>query len=389
MKMNEFESVIDFGTENLRLCVFNSSSENIYYSHIKNNEISKKNTTELSLNRLIRSAEKHLSKHIDYVNVLYDSSEFKFIEFSIKKSFDQPTLIKKYYESLIAEANFIINENYFNYQVSHLVINNIIIDEKIKLETISDKTKSKSLILEIKFICLSKSIIKNISNIFKKNNLNISKIFCSSYVKTIFYKKNLELKNNFIFLDIGFERSSAWFFENNKFKFFNSISLGGNSITKDISKVLNLSIDYSEDLKKILNTDENKKFNNNSSIESNFHNKILKNNISIDILKKIIEARVDEIIELAVNKDNYLKEISISEKPSIIFIGSGSKLLSDSLNFDMRKIFSKLIFLQENDIMICKAGFIYNQSDESRLTLAKDKSKRVGFFETFFNFFSK
>ena len=35
----------------------------------------------------------------------------------------------------------------------------------------------------------SKLIVKNISELFKKNNLNISNIFCTSYVKSIFTKK--------------------------------------------------------------------------------------------------------------------------------------------------------------------------------------------------------
>ena len=73
---------------------------------------------------------------------------------------------------------------------------------------------------------------------FKKNNLNISNIYCSSYVKAIFYKKKLKVKNNYIFLDIGFERTSALFLIIKKFEFFNSINLGGNNITKDISKIL-------------------------------------------------------------------------------------------------------------------------------------------------------
>ena len=55
---------------------------------------------------MIRDAEKKLSTHLDNVKVLYDTSEFNFIELSIKKYFDQPTLISKYYKSLVEEANY-------------------------------------------------------------------------------------------------------------------------------------------------------------------------------------------------------------------------------------------------------------------------------------------
>ena len=74
----------------------------------------------------------------------------------------------------------------------------------------------------------------------------------------------MKLKKFYI-LDIGFERrTSALFFNNNKFQFFNSIPIGGNNITKDISKILKLNDDYSEDLKIKLHKDENElSFNKN------------------------------------------------------------------------------------------------------------------------------
>ncbi len=187
--MNNLDTVIDFGSKNLRLGVFDQSSELIYSSKIKFIEDSKNENLDKSLDKLIRDAEKQLSTHLIDVNVLYDSSEYNFLEFSIKKSFDQPTLISKYYNSLVEEANFIISENNFRDQVVHIIINNIIADDYIKLENIFDDIKAKSLILELKFICLKKSLITNLSNKFKENNLNILNIYCSSYAKSIYYKK--------------------------------------------------------------------------------------------------------------------------------------------------------------------------------------------------------
>ena len=236
---NELETVIDFGTNYLRLSIFNSSLQNIYSSKI--NVI--KNPQE-SVNGLIKDAEKNLSKHIDYINVLYDTLNFKFIELSIKKTFDQSTLAKNTYENLIEEANFIVKENYFKDQIIHTIVNNIILDNNENLE-ISEDTKMKSIILEIKFIFLSKSIFNEILNKFKRNNLNVSNIYCSSYVKSYFFKQKFQNKKNLIFLDVGFERSSAWFLSNKKFSSFTTLPIGGNTITKDISKILKISMDFS------------------------------------------------------------------------------------------------------------------------------------------------
>ena len=38
---NEFETIIDYGAENLRLSVFNNSSENIYSSQLQNSKTEK------------------------------------------------------------------------------------------------------------------------------------------------------------------------------------------------------------------------------------------------------------------------------------------------------------------------------------------------------------
>ena len=388
--MSKLYTIIDFGSKNLRLGVFNQSSEIVYTSNIEITEVLKKENLNNFLNKLIRDAEKQLSTHLVDVNVLYDSPDYNFINLSIRKSFDQPTLMSKYYQSLVEEANFIISENNFRDQIIHIAINSIIVDETQELETISDDTKIKSLKLELKFICLNKSLINNLINKFKESNLKISNIFCSSYVKSIFYKKNKDIKKNLIFLDIGYERSSALFFNNNKFQFLNSISLGGNNITKDISKVLKLDINYSEDLKIKFNKDENEiSFTKNSVNDFNLYREISEKNIPIDLLKKVIDARVNEIIDISVKQNIYFKKFNSIEKPRIIFIGSGSKLLRNYNNLNLKKSFSELLFFDESDTKICDAGINYHRSDQKLLTNNKKKSKKIGFFEKFFNLFSK
>ena len=388
--MSNLDTIIDFGSKNLRIGVFNQSSEKIYSSNIKINEFLENDNLDKALKNLVRDAEKQLSTHLADVNILYDSPEFNFIDFSIKKSFDQPTLISKYYKTLVEEANFIISENNFRDQVIHIDINNIIVDDNRKLENLFDDIKIKSLILEIKFICLKKSTINNLSNKFKKNNLNILCIYCSSYVKSFFYKKSIDTRKNIIFLDIGYERTSALFFNNNKFQFLNSVPIGGNNITKDISKVLKLDISYSEDLKTKFDKNENEiSFNKISINDTNLFSEISEKNISIDLLKQVIQARVDEIINISIIQNNYFKNINSSEKPKIIFIGNGSKLISFINNFNLKNSFSELIFFDESDIKICEAGINYHKSDERSLISIEKKLKKTGFFEKFFNLFSR
>ncbi len=382
--MNNFDTIIDFGSKNLKLQIFDQSSKIIYTSQQQIID-----NLEKSLNILIRDAEKKLATHIENVIVLYDSPKFYSLDLSIKKVFDHAISIKKIYNSLIDEAHFIISQNNFKDQIIHLVINNILVDDNKTLHNITDDIEIKSLVLEIKFICLNKILIDNISSKFKKNNLKILNLYCASYVKTINYIKKYNIENYVIFIDIGFERSTGLIFNHRKLQFFKSIPLGGNSVTKDISNVLRLNYEYSENLKKLVHKNEKEISFNNIMNKHNLYNEISKKNISINLLKQIIESRLDEIIELAVFKSNYIKNLNYLEKPQLVLIGRGSRLLSNDYNLNIKKLVSEISNHDEIDSQVCKAGFDYHHSLESVLVKIKKKVKKSGFFETFFNLFSK
>ena len=105
-------------------------------------------------------------------------------------------------------------------------------------------------------------------------------------------------------------------------------------------------------------------------------------------MKQVIEARLGEIIELLLLKTNYIKNLKDKIKPILVVFGSGTRLLSNN-NDILKKIFSKIIIVDENDSNVCKSGLDYHKSDESFLNKTKKKPKKQGFFETFFNLFSK
>ena len=166
--------------------------------------------------------------------------------------------------------------------------------------------------------------------------------------------------------------------------------MSGNNITKDISKVLKLNLDYSEDLKIKFNKEENNiSFNKVDPNSINPYSEVLEKNISIDLLKQVIEARVDEIIKLVMFESNYFKNLNSLEKPKLIIIGGGSQLLYNNFTLNIKKLVSELKIFNDKDSNVCEAGFNYHQTDESFLTKTKNKVKKVGIFESFFNLFSK
>ena len=125
--MSNLDTVIDFGSKNLRLGVYDQSSEIIYHSSIEATKASEIESLDKSLNKLIRDAEKQLSTHLVDVNVLYDSSEFNFIDLSIKKSFDHPlkfvAIVDGKEKVLHVPGNF--DQNSLNFNVVRFSIKNM------------------------------------------------------------------------------------------------------------------------------------------------------------------------------------------------------------------------------------------------------------------------
>ena len=268
------------------------------------------------------------------------------LDLCIKKIFDQEVALTKVYNSLIEDAHFIVSQNNFKDQIIHLVINNIVVNENIKIDKIYRNKKIKSLILEIKFICLSKKLIKEITNQFKKNNLQVLNLYCSSFVKSISYKNKINNQSHIIFLDIGYERTSCLVFNDNEFEYFKSVPIGSNNITKDISKVLKMNLEYAENIKIEFNKNITEiSFNKVEKNKINPYSEILKKNFSIALLKQIINARVDEIIEMVIFDSNYMKNLNSKLKFKLATTGGGSRLFSNNETLIKKKMVHGYLFL--------------------------------------------
>ena len=126
--------------------------------------------------------------------------------------------------------------------------------------------------------------------------------------------------------------------------------MGGNHISKDIAKVLNISFEYSEDLKIKFNKLENEMYLYKDKLkEKNLISEISEKNLSTQLLRQIIDARVDEIIDLVFLKSNIIKSLNFMSKPVLIVTGGGSKFLINNYKLKINKVISEIITYDEND----------------------------------------
>ena len=85
MKKNNYPTIIDFGSSQLRLGVFNNELSKLFFQSKNISQNDNHEEYSKSINFLIREAEKKISTHLENITVLYDNSEICTIDLSIKK----------------------------------------------------------------------------------------------------------------------------------------------------------------------------------------------------------------------------------------------------------------------------------------------------------------
>ena len=387
MSKENYFNVFDFGDSKIRFSVFDFKfSEKYSETKLVSNENQSLNKFN-EIKNIIKRAENKISSHIEDVILALDNSETLTIEISLYKNLDFKSQTIKIYNSILLELKQLVELNYSNFEIIHIVIDNCIIDNKIYYELPQNILDKNNIKIDFKIICFPKNLILNLKENFNKNNLNIKKIFCTSYIKTLSYLRKLSLKN-VSFLEIGYRRTSLILYEENRLKFIQSIPIGGFHITNDISKVFNFSIDVAEKIKKSFNKKETE-FSYSTKEEKNYMttSEILNKKISLDLLKKVILYRVQEIIDLAFKKSNiHLYEKNL-KKSDLFFIGEGSLILNNNSFYLNDKFeFNTLSFYNETDNQICNSGLVYFMNNYE---IPKRTLKKQGFFEKFFNYFGK
>ena len=379
---------IDFGSSKIRLGIYNKeTSKNIIIlekdciSNFNLNNFDIKNSNEI-IKDLIKSAEKKINNHIKNINLMIDTPDMFSIDISIKKNSDSRQYSKNDIKSLLNEAKSLVQKNYLNKKIVHMIVKKFIFDDEEFFEIPNKEINYNTLIIELKFICFANQIWKNLQDSFNSNYINIDNLYCSSYVRSSSYNSLFNDFNKKVILDIGYGKSSITVFQDNRILYFNILPVGGRHITNDISIILKINQDDAENLKKRLNQSE-----------TIFENKIDKNKQaeSSDLSNQVIFARVDEIIKLNLADEYFNTFFQNKDSCILIFIGEGSKILNKNSIYLEEKFdfFSEISFFEENTTIICDSGFNFNQLGKSHeVNFLPKKLKNKGFFEKFFHFFN-
>ena len=251
MSKDKYFNLIDYGASKIRFSVFDKNYNEKYSETVEAIYNQKYNNHFEEIVKIIKKAEKQISFHIEDIILILDTPNILTIDVSFNKNLNKTTKVKKVYDNIILELNQLIETNYNKYLIAHIIIDQCIIDEKIYME-LPENQLINNLKIDFKIICFPKDLISELKKEFTKNNLNVINFFCTSYVKSLSYTKKLNI-NDISYLEIGWERTTLLYYKNYKLKLIKSIPIGGSHITKDISKVFNISPENAEKIKRLFN----------------------------------------------------------------------------------------------------------------------------------------
>ena len=369
---DELFPILELGSTYARLGIFNKLILNTDSYFEKKIDFTRDNLNEShKIFNLITDAEKHSGIHLNDLMLLLDSSSIHSLDYTIQKNYDKKIITLQDIEYLINESTNIIKLNNKEKEILHTINSKLIFDDD-EVENFQNITsKVNKVTLELKFIMINKKLCDTLKNLFFSKHIFLKEIFCISYIKSSGLIERLNISGYSSFIDIGLKKSSLTIFKDNKILYLNNISVGGDHITKDISKILNIDYRIAE-AKKI-------KFSKNNSAKEN------------ELLKNVINARLEEIIELLFLKCPLIKNNVFKSNLNLYFIGNGSKVLNENLlSFGSEFNFiNEMSIIEEGkqDVIESAIKFVsQNEKMQPKKPIINLENK--GFFEKLFEYFT-
>ena len=369
---DELFPILELGSTYARLGIFNKLILNTGSYFEKKIDFTRDNLNEShKIFNLITDAEKYSGMHLNDLILLIDSSSIHSLDYTIQKNYDKKIITLQDIEYLVNESTNIIKLNNKEKEILHTINTKLIFDDDVVENFQNIKSKVNKVTLELKFIMINKKLCDTLKNLFFSKHISLKEIFCISYIKSSGLIERLNISGYSSFIDIGHKKSSLTIFKDNKILYLNNISVGGDHITKDISKILNIDYRIAE-AKKI-------KFSKNNSAKEN------------ELLKNVINARLEEIIELLFLKCPLIKNNVFKSNLNLYFIGNGSKVLNENLlSFGSEFNFiNEMSIIEEGkqDVIESAIKFVsQNEKMQPKKPIINLENK--GFFEKLFEYFT-
>ena len=295
---------------------------------LKKGKIVNEDDISLSISKTIKEAEEETGLKINSAYVTIPGKYVTVVQNSVIKDVKDrfAGITQKDMQSAIMQIKDIeIPENQV---IADISIDEVVLDDgKVVADSIG--SLSKNFTINAQVILADKEYVRKLSSIFKKAGLDIDGIVPVTLAERNLVLDKNELYDNIMLLDVGAGNTDIGVFEGNKFIYTDTIPLGGDNITNDISLVLSISEEEAEKLKKQYGFALKSFIDNDNEImlstcTDETRNKVIKSSELIEIM----EARIEEIFSL-VNK-NITNQGIKSRINNVVLTGQGITNISKS-----------------------------------------------------------
>ena len=180
------ETFILISPEKFVICVNSEFNERIYEKKL----LIKDNFNEINFQKLdnfldenIFKIEKESKNFVKKTSIIIDIKNFFQIGIGIKKKNYDNIINLKNFSQVLYEARDYCKKTIQNRRIIHILVQKYKFDDKNFLN-LPTNIKCKDFSLDIKFICISDNIIKNLEKILKKYQISVDHIVSGDYVKS-------------------------------------------------------------------------------------------------------------------------------------------------------------------------------------------------------------
>ena len=179
--------------------------KNLYKQEIKFNY----NNKSLDLNKLDKFLEDNIFKieklagyFIKKIFLIVQSENISKVNFGVKKKNYDKSINKKFLETILTDAKDLFRENYYNYDIMHILIIRYLENGKYH-SSFNDKLKGDNLCIELQFNFISKKYISEINNVLRKYQIDISGCMDGNYINSQFVNSQLDFSERIFRIQMG------------------------------------------------------------------------------------------------------------------------------------------------------------------------------------------
>ncbi len=190
------EAYLFISPKKIMLSIFNERSrENLFEDEIKiddNIKLIDLENLRLFLDKNIFEAEKLLKKFIKNIYLIIESDSFFYTSISVKKNFQKSLLSKDKLIHLLNETKDICKNTLAEKKIIHMIIEKYRLDNEHYYEIPQNK-KFENISIEVKFICISENIVKNLEDILKQFHISVKNIVSFNYLEKFLKDEKYDL----------------------------------------------------------------------------------------------------------------------------------------------------------------------------------------------------